>query len=154
MSLHLRLLVLGAVVALPALAVGVVTAGAETPAAAQPAVAPAVNPQPVAPATAGKAPGATALESGLRAYIEPETGKLGMPAVIPAPSPEEEAAKTAEEPVLIHMPDGSDMLDLRGTMQDYIVIQLDANGGKAVRCVEDPKAAVHAPPPAPQREDR
>jgi hypothetical protein len=154
MSLHLRLLVTGVVIALTAMAVGVVTAGAETPAARQPAVAPAASTQSVAPAAAEKALGATALDPGMRAFIEPETGMLGVPAVIPAPTPEENASKTAEEPVLIHMPDGSDMLDLRGTMQDYMVIQLDPNGRQVMRCVEDPKAAQQTPPPAPQREDR
>jgi hypothetical protein len=149
MSIHLRLLFLGAVVALTALAVGVVTAGAETPAATQPA-APAATTQPVAPATAAKAP-APALEAGMRAFIEPETGQLGTPAEMPVVT--EDATKVAQEPVLVHMPDGSDMLELNGAFADYAIIKLDANGKKVVSCVEDPKAAQQAPP-APQREDR
>jgi hypothetical protein len=145
MRFHLRLLLLGVFAALTVMAVGVITAGAETPATAQPAA----TPQP-APA----ADKATALQPGMRAFIEPETGKLGQPAVVPALTPEEEAAKPANEPVLVHMPDGSDMLELNGAIQDYMVIKLDANGNKVVNCVEDPKAALQTPPPAPQREDR
>jgi hypothetical protein len=150
MSLQLRLLFFGAVVALTALAVGVVTAGAETPAATQPAAAAATT-QPVAPATAAIAPGATAVEAGMRAFIEPETGQLGTPAEMPAVT--EDATKVAQDPVLVHMPDGSDMLELNGACTDYAIIKLDANGKKVVSCVEDPKAAQQAPP-APQREDR
>lgn len=150
MSLHLRLLLLGVAVALTVMAVGVLTAGAETPATAQPAA----TPQP-APTAADQAPGASALAPGLRVFIEPETGKIGPPAVIPALTPEEEAAlKTAAEPTLVHMRDGSDMLELNGSIQDYTVIKLDANGNKVISCVENPKAAMQTPPPAPQREDR
>ncbi len=90
----------------------------------------------------------------MRAFIEPETGKLGMPAELPAPVVATEAAQPSEQPVLIHMPDGSDMLDLRGTIQDYTVIQVDPSGRTVLRCVTDPQAAVQAPPPAPKREER
>ena len=88
----------------------------------------------------------------MRAFIDPETGLITSTPPPGAIVPEE----ARPEPVLeqVTLPDGSVMMDLKGTLQDYMVLQLDANGKKVVRCVEDPKAALQQTPPAPQREDR
>ncbi len=134
--------------ALAILAAGVLAAGADAPATTPPAATPQPTP------AAAPAPGATALQPGMRAFIEPETGKLGPPTAVPALAPEDGATKPANAPVLVHMPDGSDMLELNGSIEDYVIIKLDANGNKIVDCVEDPTAAIQAPAPAPQREDR
>jgi len=94
-------------------------------------------------------PAAPAAESGLRAYIDPETGTIGgMPPAAETPA---QADPVFEEVVL---PDGSVMVDLKGTGQEFFILQLDANGNRAVRCVQDPKAATSASPVAPKREDR
>jgi hypothetical protein len=154
MSLQLRHLMCGAAIAMTTLAAGVVTSRAETPPATPAAAAPAACTTPAPPVAAATLPGGNAVEPGMRAFIEPETGKLGPPSVTSTAVPGEESAPPAAAPILVHMPDGSDMLDLQGTMQDYTVIQLDASGRVETRCVQDPNAAARPLPPAPQREDR
>jgi hypothetical protein len=96
------------------------------------------------PVAAASEPGT----GGMVAYIDPESGELGgMP-----PEPLGEDGKPGEEPVLepVTLPDGSLMLDLKGTGQEYFVLQRDAAGRPVVRCVQDPKT-VRTPP---QPEDR
>jgi hypothetical protein len=91
----------------------------------------------------------------MRAYIDPETGKIGGPPVLPALALEEDAQiQAVQPPVETVLPDGSVMLELNGNCVDYLIIDLDANNQKTLRCVQDPKAALQTPPPAPQREDR
>jgi hypothetical protein len=99
-----------------------------------------------------KGPDAVPPQQNLRAFIDPETGLIGPPAG--QPMPEETVSKPAAEAVLTVLPDGSEMLELNGTIEDYMIIQLDADGQKTFRCVEDPKAVLQVPPPKPQREDR
>ena len=144
---------------LPVAAVAVTVCGASMPcraeAAAADAKAPAVTPPPApaaAPAPAAQ-PTGTPSDAGMRAYIDPETGLITSQ---PPPGQQLEPSEIKQEPVLHEeiLPDGSVMVDLQGTLQDYMVLQLDANGHLVMRCVEDPKAALETPPPAPQREDR
>ena len=64
-----------------------------------------------------------------------------------------EAAMDALVPVT--MPDGSVMLDLRGTQQDYLVLHVDAFGHRTIQCVPDPRQAapfVNLPAPTPYAE--
>ena len=115
-------------------------------------------PTPSAPVPSSQVDPATDtsdLAPGMRAYIDPETGQIGVPSVLPALTPEENAELQAlQPPVETVLPDGSVMLELNGNCQDYFMIELDANGQKVTRCVQDSKAVVQTPPPAPQREDR
>ena len=62
----------------------------------------------------------------MRAFIDPETGLITSTPPPGAIVPEE----ARPEPVLeqVTLPDGSVMMDLKGTLQDYMVLQLDANG--------------------------
>lgn len=91
-------------------------------------------------------------EAGMRVYLDPETGTIGsMPpaeAMPAAPGPEPKLE-------LVTFPDGSAMVDLKGTGQEYFILQLDAAGNRTVLCTQDPKN-VTAPvaPAAPKREDR
>jgi hypothetical protein len=107
-------------------------------------------------ATGAAAPSTPApAEAGMRAYIDPETGTLGGPGPLPPPSPEAVKALepgTLEEPVETVMPDGSVMLDLKGRGQEYFILQLDENGQRQVRCVDDPTTALQTPPTAKRGE--
>lgn len=153
MSPHGRLLLLGAAVALAVGLAGLNPAGAEPPGPAQPA--PVATPaSPPSPVSAAPGQDASAVAPGLRAFIDPETGTLGPPVEMPALAPADGVTPPAAQAVLTVLPDGSEMLELNGTIEDYTIIQLDANGRQVVRCVEDPKAAAQTLPPAPQREDR
>ena len=89
----------------------------------------------------------------MRAYIDPETGQIG----IPSPLPEVPEEKTGAEPVLHEerLPDGSYMVDLKGTGVDYMVMNIDPKTGKrTTQCVDDPKKALQAPVSTPQPADR
>ena len=99
-------------------------------------------------------PATTTGQAGMRAYIDPETGALGVPSPLPQLPPEEQPGA---EPVLHEevLPDGSVMIDLKGTGVDYMVMRIDPKTGKrTTRCVDDPKQALQAPASAPQPEDR
>jgi hypothetical protein len=112
--------------------------------------------EPVATAAAASAASMAPGSAGMRAYLDPETGVIG-----PMPRSAAEAAELdavggeLPDPIEIRRPDGTVLLDLQGHMQEYYVVQLDANGKRVVRCVSDPKLALEAPPaPAPQPEER
>jgi hypothetical protein len=95
------------------------------------------------------------LAPGMRIFIDPETGQIGVPSVLPALTPEELAEiQPLQPPVETVMPDGSVMLELNGNCQDYFTIQMDPNGQPVTRCVQDPKTVLETTPAAPQREDR
>lgn len=133
------------------------TAGAVD--AREPAAVPPATPaalEPVATAAAASAASMAPGSAGMRAYLDPETGVIG-----PMPRSAAEAAELdavggeLPDPIEIRRPDGTVLLDLQGHMQEYYVVQLDANGKRVVRCVSDPKLALEAPPaPAPQPEER
>ena len=77
------------------------------------------------------------IQAGMRAYLDPETGTLGAPApgqMIPPNS------ATTDAPTLheVTLPDGSVMVDLQGTLQDYMILQLDKQGHRVMRCVPNP----------------
>jgi hypothetical protein len=138
------LLVGGALVATTAVAWGN-TANCASPPTAKSCCAArdAANPAPAATAATTPAPA----QAGMRAYLDPETGLIGgMGPVDPAEVQDVQAAPVLREEVL---PDGSVMLDLQGTMQDYYIMQLDADGNRVVRCVQDAaKALAETPAPA------
>jgi hypothetical protein len=99
-------------------------------------------------------PAATPGQAGMRVYIDPETGQIGVPNPLPQLPPEE---KPGAEPVLHEevLPDGSVMIDLKGTSVDYMVMQIDPKTGKrTTTCTDDPKKALQAPASTPQPADR
>lgn len=113
----------------------------------------AVAPEPKVPVVA-TTPAAAPGQAGMRAYIDPETGQIGVPNPLPQLPPEE---KPGAEPVLHEevLPDGSVMIDLKGTGVDYLVMQIDPKTGKrTTRCVDDPKKAMQAPASTLQPADR
>lgn len=122
---------------------------AETPNSQAPAPKPADSAVAGPQAACSQAAATTPAEAGMRAYIDPETGTIGgMPPAEALP------ASPQPEPVFeqVVLPDGSVMVDLKGAGQEYFILQLDANGNRVVRCVQDPKTATA--PVAPKREER
>jgi len=97
-------------------------------------------------------PSATApMDAGMRAYIDPETGLVTS---VPPPGAIQPTAENPEvEPVQIRLPDGSYMLDMKGSNVEYMVIKRDADGKPVVECTKDPKAATAAPA-VPKREEK
>ena len=138
------LLVAGALVATTAVAWGD-PASCASQAAGKSCCAARVAAQPAPASEAVNAPAPAA--AGMRAYLDPETGLIGgMGPVDPAEVQDVQAAPVLREEVL---PDGSVMLDLQGTMQDFYIMQIDADGNRVVRCVENPaKAIAETPAPA------
>lgn len=97
---------------------------------------------------AGSHPSATPsapAQAGMRAVIDPETGTISGNVPLPELSEADKAALEPQAtPEKILLPDGSIMIDLKGTMQEYYVMQIDPKTGKrSEACVTDPN---HLPP--------
>jgi hypothetical protein len=126
--------------------------------------------QPVAVARSKRAAKAATHKSapavqaqGMRVFRDPETGEIGPP------TSENTAAivREAEPPVdvtnipQVQLKNGGWELLTEDKLQDAMIVQIDKNGHRVVRCVTDPQAAlkqapVAAPQPVPAttREDR
>jgi hypothetical protein len=138
-----------AVVAKPAQPVAIASLAPAAPVA--PAPVPAKHPAPAR--IASIAPPATA---GMRAYIDPETGRLG-----PRPQGFEDGAAlpdlndSGEGFVEVPGPNGSWMIDLQGRFQDYAVMTIGPDGRLVMSCVRNPKLLLQNGPAAqPQPEER
>jgi hypothetical protein len=117
------------------------------PAAVTQAAANTAQPTATEPSATASAP----MDAGMRAYIDPETGLVTS---VPPPGAIQPTAEQPEvEPVQIRLPDGSYMLDMKGSNVEYMVIKRDADGKPVVECTKDPKAATAAPA-APKREEK
>lgn len=138
------------------------TAGTATDPIATPTTEPAAAPMVAAavPAAAAEAPPVQApapvpVESGMKAYLDPEGGLTHVP-------PQREAQPLASVPVRperlpeVTLPDGSVKADLNGMFDEYSVMTIDENGNRVLRCVQHPDHLHgHAHPATPvEREDR
>ena len=112
------------------------------------AVAPAKATAKVKPTSAAKAapvaaaPKAAAATAGMRVYLDPETGTLGG---IPAGATTDAIDLSAEEvgePVLTVLPDGSLMVDLNGTCQEFATIHRAPDGRIHMRCAQGPRPSA------------
>lgn len=114
---------------------------ASSPATAQVVATPAA---PLAHATQASSAKTNPTEAGMRAYLDPETGTIGAPGV----SQSAVAGTQSDNPTLheVVLPDGSVMIDLQGTLQDYTILNIDAKGHKVMRCVPNPTEALKATP--------
>ena len=125
-----------------------------TPAEAAPA-APAVHPSP-----SPKVENTTvAGQAGMRIFRDPVTGEIGPPPADAGAHMESAVIPTDDAGHRqVRLPDGSYMVDLQGRYEESMVMQIDANGNRVVRCVDDPKKALQQKPTpvsqAPVREDR
>ena len=136
------------------------------PAAVAPAPVAVVTPAEAAPAahTPSPSPNAgnttVAGQAGMRIFRDPVTGEIGPPPADAGAHMEESAVIPTDDAGLrqVRLPDGSYMVDLQGRYQESMVIQIDANGNRVVRCVDDPKKALQQKPTPvsqePVREDR
>jgi hypothetical protein len=142
------------------------------PATVAPAPVAAVAQTPAAPAapvtrteaaTTNAATPTVAGEAGMRIFRDPVTGEIGPPPADAGAQMESAVVPIDDAGLLqVRLPDGSYMVDLQGRFQESMVMQIDANGNRVVRCVDDPKKAFQqkpmlvAPvaPQAPVREDR
>jgi hypothetical protein len=118
--------------------------------AAKTATAPVAAPAAVASAPAAPAgyralPGITQpapVVAGLMAFLDPETGQLTGP--VSGFTVPEDVARMFALPVEltpVTLPNGSVMLDLQGTLQDYYVLTIDPMGRRTIRCVQNPRQA-------------
>ncbi len=95
------------------------TASCGTPAAA-----------PVAPA-----------QGGLRAFLDPETGQITGSIAPMSPTLDMVPTVSRESLVPVTLPNGSVMVDLQGTGEEYYVLRVDALGRRRVFCVQDARLA-------------
>jgi len=82
--------------------------------------------------------------AGMVVGIDPETGKLGMPSrefrdALAASRENPALSRSMEGLQVIHRPDGSRMVDLRGRFQEYAVIRITPDGRKEQTCVQGPE---------------
>lgn len=100
---------------------------------------------PAAPAGYRALPGFTQpapIVAGLMAFIDPETGQLTGP--INGFTVPDDVARMFAAPVEltpVTLPNGSVMLDLQGTLQDFYVLTIDPMGRRTIRCVQNPREA-------------
>lgn len=131
------LLLLGAPIAIAC----IVASGGNAPSAIQP--------------TANKVAAAPAAGSaGMRAYIDPETGQLGTGQLPPLTAEEKAQLEPTGVPVETVLPDGSVMIELNGTCQEFTVMKIDPSGKRSVQCVQDPQSALQSPAAAAKPEER
>jgi hypothetical protein len=99
---------------------------------------------------------------GLRAYIDPATGKLTRPNATDAGGPAPALAAGSKLPTdeatrdvaVERLPNGAEMARLDDRFQEYEVVRVGADGKLVRSCVQGPAAAakVRATPPAPAKE--
>lgn len=95
-------------------------------------------------------------QSGLRAFIDPETGVLGAPSTqqLEALEAQAEINESFEGLEKVTQADGSVMVDLQGRFQEFYMVKLDAKGRRTTVCGRDPRALLDpvAPVVAPAEE--
>ena len=119
-------------------------------------VARSATPQAPAAAAPSPAPGVGSL--GLMAFLDPETGMLTGPIGELVPPADQRAASANVLLTPVQRANGAWLLDLKGTMMENYVLQIDPLGNRRVLCVQDarrlPALLPVAPAPAPAGEER
>lgn len=97
------------------------------------------------PSTSNRTPSAAEPvgAAGMVVGIDPETGKVGMPSrefrdALRESHGNPAMSRSMEGLQVIHRPDGSRMIDLRGRFQEYTVIRVTPDGRKEQVCVQGP----------------
>jgi len=102
---------------------------------------PAAKPQQPAPA-----PAATLPSLGLMAFLDPETGMLTGPISYLVPPADQRAASANVLLTPVQRLNGAWLLDLKGTLMESYVLQIDPLGNRRVVCVQDPRSVMQAAP--------
>jgi hypothetical protein len=89
--------------------------------------------------------------AGLLAFLDPETGLLTGPiGDLRVPDDLNRAFAAPVELTPVTLPNGSVMVDLQGTLQDYYILNIDPFGRRTVQCVPNVLQAK-TPPPLPAK---
>lgn len=77
---------------------------------------------------------------GLMAFLDPETGLLtgSIGDFQPPVDPTQSITPLSE----VTLANGAVMIDLQGTMQDYMILSIDALGHRSFHCATDPRQAL------------
>jgi hypothetical protein len=105
------------------------------------ATAPAAKPQQTSPAPAAALP-----SLGLMAFLDPETGLLTGPIHYLVPPADQRAASANVLLTPVQRLNGAWLLDLKGTLMDSYVLQIDPLGNRRVVCVQDPRSVMPVAP--------
>ena len=130
--------VLFALAACPAIAGAPPTSASAHPAAA---TTPAAKPQKATPT-----PAATLPSLGLMAFLDPETGLLTGPISYLVPPADQRAASANVLLTPVKRLNGAWLMDLKGTLMESYVVQIDPLGNRRVVCVQDPRSVMPAVP--------
>jgi hypothetical protein len=80
--------------------------------------------------------------AGLMAFLDPETGLIGGP-IGDLQVPQDLTQLNGQSLLTpVTLPNGSVMIDLQGTMQDYMILTIDPLGHRSFRCSTDPREAT------------
>lgn len=114
---------------------------------------------PPAPPAAAPSPAPATGSFGLMAFLDPETGMLTGPIGDLVPPADQRAASANVLLTPVQRPNGAWLLDLKGTMMEHYIMQIDPLGNRRVVCVQDPRQVRVLPPlapmtPAPAGEER
>ena len=114
---------------------GTPTTGTGGPPAA--AKLPATKPQVALPAPAAPLP-----SLGLMAFLDPETGMLTGPIGYLVPPADQRAASANVLLTPVQRVNGAWLMDLKGTLMESYVLQIDPFGNRRVVCVQDPRSVL------------
>jgi hypothetical protein len=83
--------------------------------------------------------GPPAGQSGMRAYVDPQTGKVGAPppdqaAPLPSAAEQDASSTSSEGLVVVPAPGGGEMVDLQGRFQTSITATLKPDGTVQTDC--------------------
>ncbi len=96
-----------------------------------------------AAATARKAAPA---EAGMKAFRDPETGEIVSLPILSESGPDGLPLETTVVLVEEALPGGGYTVDLKGTLQEYSVLHVDAKGRRHMSCSKDPRTALKRVP--------
>ena len=94
--------------------------------------------------------------AAMRIFKDPESNQIGPPTAQSAAQLSRELPPQVDVSTLpqVKLANGGYELLIDGKVEDAVVMKLDAKGHRVISCVTNQKAALQAPAPPAQREDR